>query len=642
MKTQIISELGQTDILLPSLLAEGLAANDRIKVRMSALQAAVHRAQEPERPPVELNAESRAAGIPSAALSALIGGAHLAGDDRIAAPNLARLMKEIDDDMETMVRAVRAGKAAESEPLAARFAAIRAAGLVDAANEIEIARVARLTGVSQSGADSLHRLVMDAHKALNKLAATCSEEIVSGAHAFGLQPDDRSAVESFMKGLNETRALKFNHPGLATTATRSNGRFLIQNDIGETDAHVVVVGVTGDTVSVTYTDVHRPRAKFFMGLFDRFDVRWSGLNRHAAAALGDDDGFYLVTGELHFQDTVARNEFLTALGAAPVFLIDWNKARKLLRGWVSKEDALRILDWAARERVGHRALLELGGNDLIGGAVRNAAPSRIGFGERLDEALGRGAAIDFIKSAMRISTDALSNGRSVRLARDQIEADLIRHLERIDSTLLAIVLRQVALAHDIISGVAVNVMAMRSGRARDSERLAFRAGLIERKADRIAAEARKEASRLNARPVIGELIDRVEQAIDDMEQAAFIASLMPAATDARLLSTLGELCSVAITATEAAASGLAAAVDVPNGHRADTEDALDAIVRIIDAEHAADRCEREITAQVFAGRFDISVSLAVIELARAIERATDRLASVAHLLRRHIMADLSA
>ncbi len=642
MKTQIISELGQTDILLPSLLAEGLAANDRIKVRMSALQAAVHRAQEPERPPIELNAESRAAGISSAALSALIGGAHLVGDGRIAAPNLAKLMKEIEDDMETMVRAVSAGKAAESTSLAARFATIRAKGLTEVTDEIEIARVAGLTGISESGADSLHRLVMDAHKALNRLAATCAEEVVSGAHAFGLQPDDRIAVESFMKGVNETRALKFNHPGLATSAIRSSGRFLIQNDIGETDAHVVVVGVNSDSVSVTYTDVHRPRAKFFMALFDRFDVKWSGLDRHAAASLGDDDGFYLVTGELQFESTVDRNEFLTALGAAPVFLIDWNKARKLLRNWVSKEDALRILDWAARQRVGHRALLELGGNDLIAAAVRNAAPSRIGFGERLDQALGRSAAIDFIKSAMRISTDALSNGRSVRLARDQIEADLIRHLERIDSTLLAIVLRQVALARDIVTAIAVSVMAMRSGRASDGERLAFRAGLIERKADRIAAEARKEASRLNAGPVIGELIDRAEQTIDDLEQAAFIASLTPAGADARLFSTLAELCSVAVTAAEAAASGLAAAIEVPNGHRADTEDALDAIARIIDAEHAADRCEREVTAQVFAGRFDISVSLAAIELARAIERATDRLAGVAHLLRRHIMADLSA
>jgi hypothetical protein len=41
MKSRIVEQLGQAEILLPSLVAEGLSANDRAKVRMSALQAAV-------------------------------------------------------------------------------------------------------------------------------------------------------------------------------------------------------------------------------------------------------------------------------------------------------------------------------------------------------------------------------------------------------------------------------------------------------------------------------------------------------------------------------------------------------------------------------------------------------------------------
>ena len=642
MKSQIIEQLGQADILLPSLVAEGLAANDRIKVRMSALQAAVQRAQEPARPATDLHVECHAASIAPAALATLIGGAHLAGNGRMAAPNLARLMKEITDDVATMVRAVSAGKSTEGETMAARLAAIRAAGLLEAVNEIEIARVARLTGVTPDGADSLHRLVMDLHKALNRLAAECAEEIVSGAHVFGLHPEDRTPVESFMKGLNETRALKFNHPGLDTMATRSNGRLLIQNDIGTTDAHVVVIAVRKNSVTVTYTDVHRARAKFFIALFDKFQAKWSGLDRHTAAGLGEDSAFFLVTCEFQADSAADRNAFLAALGAALVFLIDWNKARKLLRSWVAKDDAARILDWAARQRLGHRAFLELGGNELIGAAVRNAAPTRIGFGERLDQALGRNAAVDFLKSAMRVSSEALSTGRSVRLVRDQIEADLIRRLERVDSALLTIVLRQVGLAHDITAAIAHHIAALRAGRPSDGKRLVARAGLIERKADRIAFEARKEASRLNAGPIIEQLVDRVEEAVDELEQAAFIASLAPEGIDPVLLSTLAELCAVATTATEAAAFGLAAAVEVPEGRRADSEDALNAIIRLIDAEHAADARERDVTARVFGGGFDVATSLSVIELARAIERATDRLAGFGHLLRRHIMTDLSA
>jgi cobalamin biosynthesis Mg chelatase CobN len=641
MKSQIIEQLGQSDILLPSLVTEGLAANDRIKVRMSALQAAAHHAQQPDHPATDLHVECRAAGIAPAALATLIGGAHLAGEGRIAAPNLARLMKEVHDDVTAMIRAVAAGKPSEGETMSARLAAIRAAGVLEASNDIEIARVAKLTGVAQDGADSLHRLVMDLHKALNRLATDCSEEILAGAHVFGLHPEDRAVVESFMQGVNETRALKFNHPGLDTMATRSGGRLLIQNDIGTTDAHVVVIAVTKNTVTVTYTDVHRARAKFFIALFDKFQVKWSGLDRQTAEGLGDDSAFFLVTGQYEAESSGDRNAFLTSLGATLVFLIDWNKARKLLRSWLPKDDAVRILEWAARQRFGHRAFLELGGNELIGAAVRNAAPVRIGFGERLDQALGRNAAIDFLKTAIRVSTEALRAGQSIRLVRDQIEADLIRHLERVDSALLAIVIRQVGLAHDLAAAISEHIATLQAGRPADGKLLAARAGQIERKADRIAFEARKEADRLNAGSIIEQLVDRVEESVDELEQAAFIASLAPAGIDPALVSALAELCAVATTATEAAASGLAAAVEVPEGRRADSEDALAAVVRLIDAEHAADMRERDVTARVFAGGFDVATSLCVLELARAIERATDRLAGFGHLLRRHIMADLS-
>jgi hypothetical protein len=80
IKSQIIEQLGQADILLPSLVAEGLAANDRIKVRMSALQAAAHHAREPEHPANDLQVECRAAGVAPAALATPIGGAHLVGE----------------------------------------------------------------------------------------------------------------------------------------------------------------------------------------------------------------------------------------------------------------------------------------------------------------------------------------------------------------------------------------------------------------------------------------------------------------------------------------------------------------------------------------------------------------------------------
>ncbi len=158
---------------------------------------------------------------------------------------------------------------------------------------------------------------MDLHKALNRLATDCAEEILAGAHVFGLHAEDHAAVESFMRGLNETRGLKFNHPGLETMATRSGGRLVIQNDIGTTDAHVLVIAVDQNAVTVTYTDVHRARAKFFIALFENFQAQWSGLDRHTAAGLGEDNAFFLVTGRYQADSAGDRDAFLAAVGAAP-------------------------------------------------------------------------------------------------------------------------------------------------------------------------------------------------------------------------------------------------------------------------------------------------------------------------------------
>lgn len=641
MKSRMIEELGETAVLLPKLVSEGLRANDRIKVRLSALQAAALHAREPMRPVTDLDVECRQAGLAPAAISPIIAGAHLVGEGRIAAPALNRLMKDIAEDTLAMIDAVAAADPAAGAGVKDRLIAIRGGGALNAGDDIDAAQIARLTAVAESGGDSLHRLVLDLHKQLNRLAAGCAEEELAGARVFGLAPQDHRAVEAFMRGLAETRGLKFDHPGLDTLATRSGERLVIQNDIGTTDAHVVVISVEGNAVTVTYTDVHRPRAKFLISLMEGHDFVWSGLDRHDAEGLGD-DGFYLVTGRLEADSAAERDAALAALGATLVFLIDWNRARKLLRDYVGKTDAVSILTWAARARVGHRAFLELGGSELIGAAVRNAAPTRIGFGERLDEVLGRGGAVDFLKTTLRMSTDGLTAGRSVRLVRDSIESDLVRRLESVDVTLLAIVIRQAGLAHDIAATLAHHVATLQTGRSCDGSTLAARAAAIERKADRIAIEARGDIARLQGGAMIEQFVDRLEDAIDDLEQATFVASLLPAKIDATCVPVLVGLCHEALSGIEAAASGLAAVCEIPEGNQIDSEDALACVARLSDAEHAADAHERHLTALVLSGTIEMPQALAILELARAIERATDRLAGFGHLLRRYLMTDLTA
>ena len=282
MKTQIIEQLGQAEILLPSLIAEGLAANDQVKARFSVLQAAARHARDPQGARFDLSEECRTAGVNPVPMETLVNGAALIDGEHIAAAGLGKLETAIWDDVETMIRAVKAGDAAEGSHAQERLSVLRGAESPQDADTLELSHIARLTGIAGGNGGSLHRLVMDLHKALNRLSIAHADEVFAGAHVYGLAPQDRPAVEAFMGGVESTRKLKFDHPGLATTATRARPRLIIQNDIGETDAHVVVIAVEDGMVTVTYTDVHLPRARFFTELFRDFPVQWSGLDRKSA------------------------------------------------------------------------------------------------------------------------------------------------------------------------------------------------------------------------------------------------------------------------------------------------------------------------------------------------------------------------
>ena len=184
MKSRIVEQLGQAEILLPGLVAEGLSANDRAKVRMSALQAAVEHAHDPLGQAADLAAECRNAGVDAVATRSLIAGARNMASGIIDAPGLAKLGEALLADVATMIQAVSAGDAGSGKAAEDRFAAL-SVKLGLGKPQIAETEIAELTAVASGTRDSLHRLVMDLHKALNRLAAQCAEEVVAGAHTHG-------------------------------------------------------------------------------------------------------------------------------------------------------------------------------------------------------------------------------------------------------------------------------------------------------------------------------------------------------------------------------------------------------------------------------------------------------------------------
>jgi uncharacterized protein Yka (UPF0111/DUF47 family) len=642
-KVEIVERLGDGVVALPDLIAAALTANDRAKLRMTLLQEAAAHAAQPGRPAPDLGAERRAAGLDDPAFDATVAGAAQAGDGRLMIPGAARLTDGLRVDIAEMIAAVRAAEPDAAQPFAARLQAL-ADGAAPAGDLMAAEAVADLTSARRDARDSEHLLVMDLHKAINAIAAATSVETIDGAHALRLAAADRPRVEAFMRGLNRTAPLAFGHPGLGTTAVRVGERLTIQNDIGATDAHVIVIHVEGLALGVTYTDVHRARTRFFTGLFKGRGMEWSPVSERSEAGLAEGEAFFLVSGRLLAPDLAALDAFLEHLGSRIVFLIDWNKARKALQSFVEKGAALAVLGQAAESNLGHRAFLELGGAELVLEAVRHVAAGRAPYGARLDAVLGEREARDFLGDVLRIASEGLTAGRSARLIRDEIQANLARRLQSAQGAFLTVTLRHLGLSRMLADGVRDALANGRLAPAAERAGLADLATRLEKKGDRLTLEAREIGGRLtDPAGRMRQVIDEVEEALDALDEAAFLFRLLPdPPAGADLVATLAALAECAVESCAQMVRAVEAASRAPSGRRQDSTEALQAIDAVCAAERAADTAERRMIEVLMASpQADARLPVVGVELAHAAERATDHLAHAALALRDHVLEELA-
>ena len=640
-KTEILEQLGEKAIQLPSLIGEALNANDRIKLRLSLLQEAGLQAESPGREVRRFGAELRTVGIEDQAADHMVAGARMVGPERLYIPGVGTLVSGIAADLETMLAPIEAADAGAGRGFAERAAALRTAMPAAEGDQIDRRSIDEMASARSGSRDSVHLLVMDLHKALNRLAAETAVETLDGARVHSLDARDRRAVQAFMRGLNRTAPLAFGHPGLGTTAVRAGGRLTIQNDIGTTDAHVLVIHVDRGAVTVTYTDVHRPRAKFFVALFEGREVAWSSLAERSADGLSE-DVFYLVTGTFRSADEQGLDGFLEFLGSRIVFLIDWNKGRKALQTFLGKNGAIGLLTWAAKHDIGHRAFLELGGADLIFDAIHRAAAGRIPYGVRLDQALGAEQCVEFLRHVLHDASQGLAAGRTARLIRDEIQADLSRRFETAQSSALTVLVRHLGVTRMLGAKLTDALSMLSLEGAEERQALAARAKQMEEKGDRLTVAAREITAREAAllRPVI----DEVDDTTDALEECAFFLSLLPksdvAIFNAAPLVRLGEIATESVGHLVRA---LSAAVRLPLGQRLDAVAALQSIDAVVEAEREADTAWRDAYAAFIGAPDGTTRTLTLgLEIARSLETATDHLSHAALALRERVLEELSA
>lgn len=631
-KAKIVGELAGRSLLLPDLIAGALAANGRIKFALSWLQAAEAAG----------SGESACAGLETE--RALCG---LAGDSLYAPPQAvlhranglfiagaSEVFARMFDDLSGMRAAVEAGAvAAELGPLQITQFRKREHAFQEMAEVrsdlVPLGLISSFASPGRQGRDSFHALVMDLHKALNTIASAVAEEDVSGARVYHLDSADRGRVSAFMRGVNRTAPLKFDHPGLATTATRDGNRLIIQNDIGTTDTHVLIAYVEDLDLSITYSDIHARRLEFFRHRLSEFS--WTVANRRSPES--EDEMFYLATGVLDAPDQCALDQALEHLGATLVFLIDWNKARKSLRQLLSKDAASELLDWAAEHEVGHRGFLEVGGDALIVDLLGSVSKATGSFYPSLKGAVGEDGALEFLRQALQLSSDALRSGRSAQAVRDLLRVELLARLASVSDRILDLALDHAALALDL--GNLVRAALFETQRRADS--YAERGSEWEIKADHIVASIRDLAGTGNERAWRA-IASAADDAADAFEEALFRLKFLPDQISTDLRDSLSRLAEDAVTAVKEYVRLLTSTRHIHRGApREDLRSFFDLLERQHDMEHATDAAEREVFTILMRDSADAKVLTVATSVSEALEKAGDALLKTSRLVADHAL-----
>ena len=639
-KTGAIASLGQQSLLLPAWVNAALGANDRLKLVLTVLQAAAAHALAPQQALPDLRHEMAAAGLDAPWLRDLAASASRDAED-VLLPELPRLCAQLAEDLAIMARPLL-----ESETDAAtRQRCERWLGRLASVQD-DVLSPALLLALTHGhrpkhGAapkpedDSLHLLVMDLHKQLNQLSASLSSERIDGAHVWQLDEADRPRVAAFMRGLHSTAALKFKHPGLDTAATRDGERLLIQNDIGTNDAHVLVIQVSGLQISLTYSDLHRGRFQFFQQQLAQVGAQWSSAESHVDATLNHGEAYQLGTARFEAADEAALQQQLEGIAARIVFLIDWNRARKRLLNFVSKEGAVAVLTEAARLKIGHMGWLLSGGERLVFDAMQALGDDAFRIGDRLDVVLGESGARAYLLELMHLATAAMRQQQPAALVADEARLLLARQLQqrRPEFDLLG----EHAAYCEALAAMISEALSHAPGHGDAAAQRAQQAKNWERQADHLVMQARERALHQPRWRVFARLAEQSDDAADALEECAFVLSLIAShhkGWSKELRATLAQLADTVLQATQEQVKALAIARGLGAASEAQDHDAFIAATwKVLRAERQCDELLREAKRNMLDCISDPASLMLANDLATQLELASDRLLASAYGLR---------
>ena len=241
------------------------------------------------------------------------------------------------------------------------------------------------------------------------------------------------------------------------------------------------------------------------------------------------------------------------------------------------------------------AFLALGGERLIYDAVELAAKVPARYGEPLTEVLGSDATLAVLRFALHTTAQGMLGGKSQLLIRDELRVEVLRHVQATHRRLLdagaehasLIVETAQALHSALVRRLAhPTVLPISSARRSRPQRW-------EHRADEILVGLRQTARRVDHGETIVELITIADDAIDALEEAVFLLTLLPDEAVGVVEPVLDSIANLAVATAREHLKAVEIAREVVEGSGPeDLEDFLIAVDRVVSLEHDADRADR--------------------------------------------------
>lgn len=305
------------------------------------------------------------------------------------------------------------------------------------------------------------------------------------------------------------------------------------------------------------------------------------------------------------------------------------------------ETAIRILRWGADHEVGHRGFLSLGGERLVNDALEQAVETPLRYGEPLHEMIGKDVAQDYLCYVLQTAANGLLKGQSVALIRDQARAELFNHFRSAEQRLLAHAGRHASIIVQLAGGLRA---ALRQSTSCEEAltRNAAKAKQAESRADDIVEETRLTVRRIPGTEVFRRILEVADDAVDDLEDSAFLAGLLSChATPLDLPAPPLGLADLLVDGARAFQLAIDSAQYVHRGgERENMQKFLEAVDHLATIEHQTDEREREVTAALVGSDVDCRHLHLLSGIATHFESAADALLRASLILRDHVLGEV--